>query len=921
MKLRLFLASPGDVSYERQLALEIIDQVSGERAFRGQVSIEVIAWDKPGVNVPMEAGLTPQEAIARGLPKPAECDLVLVVLWSRIGTPLPARYTKTNGNLYLSGTEWEYENALEGFLAHGRPSVWVYRRTEEPKVGLDDPDRDEKFTQWSKIKEFFDLLTNSDGSLAGGVNYYDQPDAFRRFFELHLRDWLTQRIDVTSQARSAAKPTALATETPCWTGLPYPGLKAFTEEQAPIFFGRGREIDDLVARLADRQRRFLAVVGASGTGKSSLIMAGLLPSLRKNAIPGSGDWVMLPQFTPALEGSPLCGLGSAIVRGCNGIDEPRWALAERLAASPETFAELAAAALTGRPDWAELLVVVDQFEELLTLVPKAARYPFVQMLDVIAKTPRVRTLITLRADFAHRIDNWRELVDLRNGDGTYILKQPGRHALRRMIEGPAQLVGVTLQDGLPDRIIEDTGSEPGSLALFAFTLERLYSISRTDSLLTKDAYRSLDGVRGSIIHQADSVFATVSEPAQQALTQVFRELVSVREDGTATRRRRAVEAVTRTPAAAELVKTLVGARLLVAEEDGQVEVAHEKLFDAWDRLKQWISEYADDLRLIEKVHVDAADWEKNGRASKYLWGHDRLMDVSTALARLGMERKELDTVCWEFIRPEAERLLAELENPETSHNRRAWIGDRLAEIVDPRSGIGMRKDTTPDIAWVAIPGGKAGPRGEARVSPFHMARFLVTNAQFQAFVDAADGYRNPDWWKDMPENVNDGPRTPRWPEPNRPRETVSWYEAVAFCRWLSRRLGFEVRLPTESEWQQAATGGDSGNIYPWGGEWNAERCNTLESGLNRTVAVGLYPASTNTQGVYDLFGNLWEWCLNMYDRYGYTAVDSSNASRGLHGGSWDIVGNSDRAYYRYYAPYARSDSNGFRVVYEPPIVD
>jgi formylglycine-generating enzyme required for sulfatase activity len=139
-----------------------------------------------------------------------------------------------------------------------------------------------------------------------------------------------------------------------------------------------------------------------------------------------------------------------------------------------------------------------------------------------------------------------------------------------------------------------------------------------------------------------------------------------------------------------------------------------------------------------------------------------------------------------------------------------------------------------------------------------MSRYLVTNSQFQAFVDATDGYGSPDWWEGMPDHANDGPKVPKWSELNCPRETISWYEAVAFCRWLSKRLNFEVRLPTEHEWQQAATGGDASRVYPWGREWDAQCCNTEESGPNRTTSVGLYPAGANAWGVCDLVGNVWE---------------------------------------------------------------
>jgi formylglycine-generating enzyme required for sulfatase activity len=186
---RIFLASPGDVLDERKLAREVIDQIRGERQFRDHFDLKCIAWDQPGVEVAMEANITPQEAIEKGLPQPSECNLVVVIFWSRIGTTLPAEYKKPNAP-YLSGTEWEYQNAVEA----GR-SVWLYRRSQVPSVHFNDPEFQEKFKQWKKVEKFFKRFVGEGGSLIGGVNTYQTPDEFRRKFEHQLRNRLTATLE------------------------------------------------------------------------------------------------------------------------------------------------------------------------------------------------------------------------------------------------------------------------------------------------------------------------------------------------------------------------------------------------------------------------------------------------------------------------------------------------------------------------------------------------------------------------------------------------------------------------------------------------------------------------------------------------------------------------------------------------------
>ena len=200
--LRVFLASPGDVAEERALARAVLDQLQYAPGLRNKVTIDVVAWDKPGAGTPMLATLTPQEAIAQGLTKPADCDIVVVVLWSRIGTPLPPEYTKTDGSRSLSGTEWEYENALDGHKKNGTPQILVYRRTQEPAYTPSQlTAADSPLVQWQHVQKFFDAFRNPDGSLRGGVNEYGTPDEFRTALDDHVKRIIFHLLDAqTSKA-------------------------------------------------------------------------------------------------------------------------------------------------------------------------------------------------------------------------------------------------------------------------------------------------------------------------------------------------------------------------------------------------------------------------------------------------------------------------------------------------------------------------------------------------------------------------------------------------------------------------------------------------------------------------------------------------------------------------------------------------
>lgn len=209
--------------------------------------------------------------------------------------------------------------------------------------------------------------------------------------------------------------------------------------------------------------------------------------------------------------------------------------------------------------------------------------------------------------------------------------------------------------------------------------------------------------------------------------------------------------------------------------------------------------------------------------------------------------------------------------------------------LDNREGVGLLRNGVPDIAWVEIPDDEfIDTEGRKKISSgFFVSRYPVTHAQFQSFIDAKDGYHNSEWWSDLSARKTDRQlRQQTFNFWNHPRDTVNWYQAIAFCRWLSSKLGYEVSLPTETQWEKAARGAE-GLMYPWGDEFDSSKCNWGELGIDQSVAVGIFPQGASPYGVLDLVGNVWEWCLNEYGSRQKIQLGGSN-TRALRGGSWRV---------------------------------
>lgn len=288
---------------------------------------------------------------------------------------------------------------------------------------------------------------------------------------------------------------------------------------------------------------------------------------------------------------------------------------------------------------------------------------------------------------------------------------------------------------------------------------------------------------------------------------------------------------------------------------------------------------------------------------------------------------------------EQERLLTIMLDPAYPPSVRAEAGRDINQYGDPRPGVGLRPDGLPDIAWCDVPANEftlgsnkydeEKPIRKIRLPNFQISKYLITYQQFGAFVIAEDGYRDKTWWRGLHEDgfkqQKEWAGEQAFQYNNHPRENVSWYEALAFTRWLSAKLKLTITLPTEDQWEAAARGTD-GREYPWGNEYKRGYANIDETfkdaesqpvgsyNLNTTAAVGIYPQGASPYQVLDMSGNVSEWTLDEYHKRNSDNLDNRN-SRSLRGGDWVISSVIARAAARDRSdPDYRDNFIGFRVV-------
>ncbi len=439
---------------------------------------------------------------------------------------------------------------------------------------------------------------------------------------------------------------------------PYKGLRAFDEADAPDYYGRADLVEQVLARLAgtDPASRLVLVVGGSGTGKSSVVRAGLVPRLRDGAVEGSAGWFITTMLPGA---SPFDALAEAL-RQVAVVETD--GLAAELAENAGSIDRVIRRLL---PENGQMLLVVDQFEELFTAASDRDQRAFLDgVLHALAGADsRLRVVATLRADFYDRplaIQGFGAVVN----DATVTIAAMAPAELEAAIVGPAERVGRRVEGALVAELVNAVADEPAALPALQFTLFELAAVCR--DTLTLSAYRELGEVDGAIAARAEALYRSLDDDERIAVRRLFERLVVVGGDGEPTRRRALRAELTGVPADPVIdaaIEAWAEARLLGLDRHPQtreptVELAHEALLREWPRLRNWIDEDREALLALGHLREAAASWVELDRDPGALYRGARLqgaLDVTEARADhlSATEREFVDASRQEREREEA----------------------------------------------------------------------------------------------------------------------------------------------------------------------------------------------------------------------------------------------------------------------------
>jgi WD40 repeat protein len=774
-RVRIFVSSPGDVKAAREVAALTIERLGQDYA--RFFTIEPYLWEYEA----MVASGHFQDSIE----PPSAFDVVVLILWSRLGTLLPHKtsvreYRGIDGRAPITGTEWEFEEALQGSLQRGAPDLLVYRKRSPASIDLKNSQlRDQQLEQLATLDRFWSKHFANQGAFIGAYTEFDADAEFATALETHLRKLIERRI--AQRGSSAVDQSAIV-----WMHAPFRGLESYDFDDAPIFFGQDEALSTAMMRLtanAETGVPFLLVLGASGSGKSSLVKAGIVPKLFVPRRVTGVSFLRRVVFRPS-DTLPGEDLFDALARRLTTADGPAGGLPELVGpgqlvsslaahfrssgtdpAYPigTTLGNLALAARrSGRMlehETARLVLVVDQLEELFTIEQMAAdRQRFVAVLVGLVRSGLVWVIATMRNDFWHRAAETPQLMQLAQGDGRLELQLPTPAQLSQMIRRPAAAAGVLFDVHpatdvpLNEMIVDEVAHEPGALPLLSYLLDQLYRsdvLEAHGSILTFASYERLGRLEGAIATKAEAVLDGCSPEERLSLKSVLFSLVQMSAaDGDVERAvSRRVPLSTFPPGSAErkLVEALLhpDARLLVSDAadtgNPTVRVAHEALITRWARAREFVHSNAEALKIRGRIEERYALWRGYQPAAVSATQGIRAPSLSTSLRAWRARIRHEPGLLAEFDLADGLRLVHEHRSDTDPHLidyiERSAADDRRMRSRSVRVLVAVASVVT----VLAILAGAAGLIAVRKEHEAQLQTHLTLDAQARSLTEAARG--------------------------------------------------------------------------------------------------------------------------------------------------------------------------------------
>ncbi|MET0829497.1 MAG: TIR domain-containing protein [Microbacterium sp.] len=530
-----------------------------------------------------------------------------------------------------------------------------------------------------------------------------------------------------------------------WDGTrsPYPGLKAFSAADAAVFFGRTSEVERLAQLLhpsfARGAGRWVGIIGPSGSGKSSLLHAGLLPGVTRM----SEEWIVVPPFVPGVRPTRHLAASLAQALATSGRPQDPLHLEHRMSADDAGTAALAdiiqELSEAGNQAPKKVLVSIDQAEELVTRTGRVEQQSFLRLIrGALVEDSPLWVACTLRSEFLSTDPDRAGLTEVI--DDTLVVEPLSRNRLSDIITQPARRAGLQFDPGLVERMVEET-TGGDALPLLAYTLRELTKSAGPDAHIREADYDALGGVVGALNRRADQLVEELTARGYgSSVMPALLKLVTVDQDEEPIRRRMPRKALTQSEQ--QVVDTFVEARLLVSNRrqdgggDAIIEVAHEALLRQWPPLRQAIDDSRASIRLRAELEREAADWDRGGNENSYLLRGGRLLAIQEWVEHSHADLSPQEVA---FLRASHELASREIEQVRRSNRRLRQLlaGAAVLLLIAVVSGVValMSVNAAENQARIALTRQLITEAGARRASQPDLALLLNLEALHRAPAD------------------------------------------------------------------------------------------------------------------------------------------------------------------------------------------